>query len=451
MTQGTVTTGRDSVGSESRPPNSPQPPDRGRSQRWLRRVTVALLLLFIALGLFAVSVHVWAEYHFRLAEREIQRVQLIRARRHIDKCLQIWPQSYRVNFLAARLSRRLGDLDQAEKHLQICQNLAGHREEIFLERLLIRAQSGEPDAVLPALRDLVQKNHPDSNLILESLARGYAMLFRFADLDIVLHQWLEREPDSLVALVFRAWAHEQLGARHDALQDYRAILEKDPGNDEARLRLASLLIEKSQPEEAHEHLQIIVRRHPDNLVAKVRLALSLHDMGHIEEADRYLHDVLEAEPNSAAALTARGRIALQMNRVEEAAAFLRRSLEVDKTDYTTTFLLHQALERLGDQSEEFAEITKRLRSLEADTRRLHTLIIEQNAALAHDPAVHVEIAAILFRAGDKQEGLRWIQQALRLDPQFPKAHAELAKYYQAQGDAMRAQHHRRLAGEFAPR
>lgn len=439
-----------STSGASRPEGYPNHRELARSTRRVRWLLVVLLSLFVGLGAAATVVHLRAEYHYRQAQQAFDRLRLLRARDHIDTTLATWPRSFRVNFLAARIARRVGDLERAEKYLQICQDLVGPREEIFLERLLIRAQNGETDEVQPALRDLVQKNHPDSGLILEALARGYAFLFRFVDLDFVLHMWLEREPDNLLAHFFQAWSHEQLGARDDAVIEYRRIVERDPENDEARLRLANLLIDKSQPAEAIEHLQIVIRRHPENLAAKVRLALSLHDLGQLDEAERILTEVLESEPEYAPALTARGRIALQLNQVELATEYLQKAASIDRADYTTWFLLHQALER-QDRPEELAKVSERLKVLEADTRRLHDIVVVQNSQRPNDPALHVEVGAILLRSGEKEEGLRWLQQALKIDPLYPRAHMELAKYFEAHGDAKRATHHRRMAGEFAPR
>jgi tetratricopeptide (TPR) repeat protein len=422
--------------------SSPSP----RSRRPARFLAILLLLALVALGTSAIAVHVWAEFHFRQAQNELKKLQLTRAREHLEKCLKVWPRSFRVNFLAARTARRLGDMEQAEAYLQTCQRLVGNRDEIVLERLLIRAQFDEPDEVQDALRDLVQKNHPDSSLILEALARGYALMFRFVDLDFILQMWRERDPDNLLIDVFQAWSYEQLGAREDATKVFKRIIERDPHNDEARFRLANLLIDLSKPAEAIPHLETIIRRHPDNLFAKVRLALSLHDMGQLDEAEKILDEVLQQDPNYPPALTARGRIALQMNQVEEAVDYLRRSAEIDRIDYPTHFLLHQALLRL-DRPEELAKVSERLKLLESDTRRLHDVVVVQNSQNPNDPALCVEAGAILLRMGEKEDGLRWLQRALKIDPLYARAHAELAKYFESHGDAKRATYHRRMAGE----
>src|SRR5262245_14764030 len=106
----TTSAGRDPVPAGSRPVSLPSPAHR---PRWSRRTAAAALLLLIALGLATAAVNGWAEYHFRAAQADLDRLHFLDARRHLDQCLKVWPHSARVNFLAARTARRLGDLESA--------------------------------------------------------------------------------------------------------------------------------------------------------------------------------------------------------------------------------------------------------------------------------------------------------------------------------------------------
>jgi hypothetical protein len=47
-----------------------------------------------------------------------------------------------------------------------------------------------------------------------------------------------------------------------------------------------------------------------------------------------------------------------------------------------------------------------------------------------DPALHHTLGLLLLRAGHREEGLHWVQSALRLDPQFAPARQTLAEYQQ---------------------
>jgi tetratricopeptide (TPR) repeat protein len=438
----TTSAGRDPGPAGPRPVSLPA---AASHSRWARRAAVTALLLLTALGLTTAGVNGWAEYHFRAAKADLARFHFADARRHLDQSLRVWPQSARVHFLAARTARRVGDLEAAEKHLQFCQDRAAiPADDIILERMLIRCQRGQINEVQPALRDLVEKNHPDSLLILESMTRSYAVQMRFADIDGLLTIWRERDPDSVLALFFDAWVREQLGPREEAVQGYREVLARDPDNDEARLRLGNLLLERAQPQEALDLLQELVRRNPDNLAVKVRLARAWHDLGRLDDARQLLDDILARQPDYAFALTARGRIALQQGQPDVAERFLRKSEEIDRSDYQTVFLLHQALER-QQKMEEAKTVEKRLKQLDADIRRVHDLIAIDLQRQPDDPELHVKIGTLYLRAGETHEGLRHLNEALKADPLYPRAHQELAKYFESVGDVQRAQRHRRLA------
>jgi Tfp pilus assembly protein PilF len=53
---------------------------------------------------------------------------------------------------------------------------------------------------------------------------------------------------------------------------------------------------------------------------------------------------------------------------------------------------------------------------------------------------------ISLRAGAAEEGLRWLNSALKEDPHYAPAHKALADYYQRHGDFNRAAQHRQKAG-----
>src|SRR5438128_1175683 len=118
----------------------------------LRRPWLALAIL-LPLGLLSVvggtvgGREIWAEYHYRAALRALERsnaheplAELSQARGHLEKCLQIRPDSAQTLLLAARAARRADDYDAAESHLRQCQKRGGVAEAIALERVLIEAQ-----------------------------------------------------------------------------------------------------------------------------------------------------------------------------------------------------------------------------------------------------------------------------------------------------------------------
>src|SRR5205085_8450316 len=139
-------------------------------------------------------------------------------------------------------------------HLARCQEVRGGlAEEVVLEQTLLRAQRGGMDSVTPYLRSLVEADHPATPLILEAMVRGYMRAYRYGDAAVLLALWQDRRPGDLQADLFQGYVREQIGPEQEAVDNYRRVLELDPDHDEARLRLANLLIDRSLPAEALEH------------------------------------------------------------------------------------------------------------------------------------------------------------------------------------------------------
>src|SRR5437588_508864 len=76
----------------------------------------------------------------------------------------------------------------------------------------------------------------------EALAAGLLYRFRQHDADTHITRWLQREPDSPLALLARGKLQEQREQTSEALLTYRRLLELDPEHDEARLRMTRSLL-----------------------------------------------------------------------------------------------------------------------------------------------------------------------------------------------------------------
>ena len=77
------------------------PPVARPRRQQARRITLIMLLLALTgFGLFSAGRHLWAEYHFRAAQKELERHALAAAQQHLMQCLAIWPDSADACLLA---------------------------------------------------------------------------------------------------------------------------------------------------------------------------------------------------------------------------------------------------------------------------------------------------------------------------------------------------------------
>jgi tetratricopeptide (TPR) repeat protein len=384
-------------------------------------------------------------YHLRAAQRALEQFQPALALAHLDPCLKAWPQSSEIHLLAARAARLADDAQGATLHLQECEQL-GWSPAVALERAMLRAQNGDLDKVEDYLRHQVEQEHPDTIFILDALTRGYVRVYRFNLAQVCLKLWLERQPESTQALLHRAQMWVLLHNFQDAAEDFRHVLEKDGTCTEARLGLASTLLELAQPEDALEQLEELRRQQPDNPDVLVRLASCQNALSRHADAAAILDAVLASHPDHAAALQARAQVALQQGDAEAAEKWTRQALASNPYDYQVNFLLYQCLQQ-GGKHDEAREQNAKVERIKASILRMQELGMRQLQASPDDPALRYELGMLCLGLGKDEVGLGWLLSALQKAPDYKPAHAALAQYYERKGDSEQAANHRQKAAQ----
>lgn len=410
-----------------------------------RSVFRALVLIgMVVAGSFG-GVHLWAWREYRAAEEARRDDRPEDAFRHIQNCLRVWSSSPRAHLRAARIARCSGNELETERFLNLFKQLHGEATpEYQMEWLLMRANSGEIDDVSGSLIALVDQGSPDSIYLLESLARIYMRLTRYAQAKLCLNRWLELEPDSARALDWRAWVWEHVDSNDEAFRDYRRSLELAPGRHETRKRYADLLLSHARPGEALPEYEIVHRAQPDRLDVRVGIGSCRHLLGQPEEAREILEGVLQVDPDHAGALLHLGKIERLTGRLPAAEKHLKKLLDVDRASVDGYYNLYLTLEQ-QDRTMEAAEIKRRHDHLEKSVRRLHELITQKLEGSLKNPTILTEIGEILiFDVGNERLGEHWLKTALKTNPRFRRAHELLLRYYEKSGDQAKASEHRRL-------
>jgi predicted Zn-dependent protease len=344
---------------------------------------------------------------------------------------------------AARAARRAGRYPDAERHLRACRRLQGPSDARLLEDALLTAQRGNLAGVERYLLSF-RPDHADAPLILEVLVPAYLEARRRPEALRGMVQLLRPQPDHAPALVWRGRVKEQFfDSPPQAIEDYRRALELDPDNDEARLRLAEVLVAADEAAEALPHFERLRERQPWNPPVFLGLARCRHAAGQLDEAEELLEAVLSRYPQDAPALTERGQLALEQGRTAEAERWLRQALAVAPANPLANYALAQCLQRDG-RLNEAEKYLKTFRRIEADVRRLKQLV-PQVLRAPHDPALRYEVGMIFLNNHRTEDGLAWLAGALREDPRHRPTHRALAEHYERAGNAALAARHRGLA------
>jgi tetratricopeptide (TPR) repeat protein len=387
-----------------------------------------VVLISLAAGGFVLArPHVLAWYHLRAARWELQHYHNPQAVRDLQVCLSVWPQDPAVLLPAARAARRAHSYNEAERLLEVYQKARGLDEASTREQLLLAAERRVDQVADRCWRD-VEDGRPDAPLLLEALATGYMRQFRLTEARLCLDHWLQSDPNNAQALYLEGLFYLDFShAREAAEVSYRRAVECDPDHEEARLGLAVTLLDKSNYAEAAEHLERLRRVQPDNLSVTVGLAECRANLGQEPEAVRLVDDVLARQPEHTPALSLRGRLALKANQPEQAEPYLREAIKQEPSNHRTLYSLIQCLRQNG-QIEEADRRQQDLLQLEKDLARFNDIATKEMLQRPRDPALHCELGQLLLRGGHEEEGLHWLQSALRIDPHYAPARQALSDY-----------------------
>jgi tetratricopeptide (TPR) repeat protein len=397
-----------------------------------RRRFAALVLAFAAAAL------VWSEpglrgrHHLRAAREESRRYHTPQAIRHLRVCRDLWPHDPEVMLLAARAARRAGVYADSERLLALYARERGDDAASAFERLLLDAECRQ-DRVVEQCWKYVEEGRPDADLLLEALTRGYLRQFRLGMARRCLDRWKGLQPDNPQMLYLEGLFHlDYAHAVAPAVESYARAVELDPEHEDARLGLAVALLTGKEFARAAEHLERVRQAQPDNARVRVGLAECRDALGDTAEAVRLVDEVLAGQPHLPAALSLRGQLAYQRGQWAEAEAWLREAVRRNPTDNRARYTLVLCLDQTG-KAEEAREQRQQLRQLELDAARFNEIVTKEIALRPADPALHCELGRLLLRAGQREEGLRWLASALQIDPGYATARQALAEF-QRQGN-----------------
>jgi tetratricopeptide (TPR) repeat protein len=408
-----------------------------------RRPRTTVLVLTLLLAAAAGGVYGYACHSWHRAQAAVREIRLDEAKDRLTFCRRVWPRSVEVHLLSARVARLNGDYAEAESHLNRCMQLeGGATDPIQLEFLLMRAQSGEIDELAPTLVRLVEDNHPESLLILETMARTYMHGLQYGPAYQCLSRWIAAAPDDARPYHWRGWVMERMNHPQKAEEDYRRSLELDPELSSVRLRLAEMLLEDNQPLEALPHLERLRASEPDRPELLARMGQCRFLQGRTVEARELLTAAVGQLPNDLSILILLAKLDLQDNRPADAERWLRRVLAIDSFDTEAQYTLSLALRAQKRRAEADAAMAlyEKHKALVEQSNRLLAAEAERPSGRAEKA---YEIGAHMLQLGQERLGVHWLRQALLRDPTYVPAHQRLAEFFEAKGDKEQAAEHRR--------
>lgn len=253
-----------------------------------------------ALEAFQVSLQLDPGYpptFYRLAEVTLALGDTESASKHLDRFLELEPESAAGWALRGEMALSRQDYAAAAEHLERALELLPRANRLHIPLAMAYRQLGQPDR---AREHLAQRGsigaRPDDPRIdqLEELKQGERvhiirgrMAFQAGDLSAAVEEFgraVDANPESVAARVNLGSALGQTGDVEGALAQYRRALELDEENFMAHSNLGALLAQRGDTETARHHLEEAVRLRPSDATAQLELGRLLLATGEAEKA-----------------------------------------------------------------------------------------------------------------------------------------------------------------------
>lgn len=357
-------------------------------------------------------------------ERALMARDYARAREQFEHYLERRPADPQARLLAARAARQARAYGEARKQLRRCRDDGGDSEAIAVEESLIDVLEGDLKAI-PGLRERARRDDELALVVLEVLIQHDLDTYQLGSaLDGFTH-YLARRPDDLHALLGRGYVWERFLNFADAIEDYRKAVAAHPKSERARLKLADALLIAGAPDEAMTQYQWVAERKPDLPPVRLGLARCYRRLARADEAGQLLDGLLARFPDHGESLWERGELELDRGRPAAAEPFLRRASAKLPFDRRVQYAMSRCLRAL-DRGAEAETFDARVKQLDADLARLARVRTEVMDR-PNDVALRCEGGLLFLRNGEREEGIRWLQLALRIDPECQPARAALVR------------------------
>ena len=178
---------------------------------------------------------------------------------------------------------------------------------------------------LEVASDKVRK-FPD-NISLRLNKASWNMLLEQWDYAKKEYDWvLERDPNNVAALYYRAYVFEKQHRYKFARKDYETMLSIVPGNFNGQLGLALLCQKDMRPSEAMDRLNILIQQYPDSAVAYAARAGIEAERGMNEVAEYDFSEAMRLDPSNSDYILNRADIRIKMGKKKQAREDLDRAV-----------------------------------------------------------------------------------------------------------------------------
>lgn len=388
---------------------------------------LVLLLVLIALGLVAYRQITARRFQTRiehgLASHENHQV-LIKLDRYESKM----GRSAQTSLWAARAYRRLKDRLGFERELDQALTEGATDQSIQNERLLQQAELGLLPDLASQMGKLMENSEEDFEEAAMALTFGLLAKQEFGAAVEFLLVWESQAPDSAWIPTFRGMMALSRRDWQLAQQILEPAMRKHSEFVPLYLHLGTAYNGLNDSQKAVDAYLRYLESVPEDGDAALKCAAALKKEGRIDEAVALLTPWVDRGEASIEM-----RLLIAKERVEQqdgqgAIALLQRTAELWPEDVAVATTLSQAYQQLGDEPAalRFAEIAD---AGSAATQTVDSLLFGLLSNPNRTAQECYKLGHLLLHKQSRENGVYWLEAALRIDERFEPAHRDLLWYY----------------------
>lgn len=413
---------------------------RGAGLRLWKRLLAATVVMIALAAAYWGAIPLAVQFHGGRARQFLDQRDDQRALHQLRIALLLAPERAETCFLLARTHRRLGNMERVEPLLRHAEKLGGDLQRGKRETWLAWAQAGRLREAEPHLSELLMDTREDGAEICAAYVQGYFTNLQPREALQLLDAWQHDYPGDPQSYFMRGYLNQALALWSEAAESYRRGLELAPGRTMMRVRLAEVLGELNETDEAIRQFQRCADETPNDVAIFAAWAKCLTRQGRTNQARPILQRALRIASMHFETLRQLGELELAEGNFQAALPPLQAAASRRPYDTTTRNALGKTLQASGKSEEarphlEYAAAAEE--SLSRMERELR-LVVER----PKDPELRYDIGLTLLRYGPPPDGAKWLHTVLELDPSHQAAHRALAAYYESVGNPQQAAQHR---------
>ncbi len=248
-----------------------------------------------------------------------------------DKILDINPENVELFNYVGELYSNADSIAKAEKYFIKAYELNNSNSAACFWLAIINEHKKDFKTAIKYLKSSKEMDK-DPKLSLR-LSFYYTQSGGYDEAIKLLEKGYEKWPEDTEIAYFLALGYDDIGKTEKSLEMLKVIVEKKPGNMDARMQYAIISERAGDILVTEKNFRAILKKNPKDHVVLNYLGYSLADRGmKLDEAEKFIKMANDYSPSNAAYMDSLGWVYFKQGKLKEALKEIRAAIELSKND-----------------------------------------------------------------------------------------------------------------------